>query len=81
MSNDLAVFSAPSVTGYKQAKKAIDVPGMWTPFIIAGPGIKPNNFLGNKPFTLINQYPTIMKALGVKIPGFVQGKALDVFTH
>lgn len=81
MSNDLAVFSTPSVTGYKQAIKAKDVPGMWTPFIIAGPGIKKNNFLGNTPFTLVNQYPTIMKALGVKIPGFVQGKALDVFTR
>ncbi len=81
MTNDLAVFSTPAVTGYKQAIKAIDVPGMWTPFIIAGPGIKQNNFLGNKPFTLINQYPTIMKALGVKVPAFVQGKALDIFSR
>ncbi|MCL4360438.1 alkaline phosphatase family protein [Patescibacteria group bacterium] len=79
MTSDLTVFSKPSVTGYKQAILSKDVPGMWTPFIIAGPGIKKGNFLGNKPFTLIDQYPTIMKALRVAIPGFVQGKALNVF--
>lgn len=79
MSSDLAVFSTPVVTGYKQAIKSKDVPGMWTPFIIAGPGIKKNNFLGPIPFSLIDQYPTIMKALGVASPSFVQGKALNIF--
>ncbi len=79
MSNDLVIFSTPSVTGYKQAIKAEHVSGMWTPFIIAGPGIKKNNFLGNKPFPLIDQYPTLMNALGVTIPNFVQGKSLPVF--
>ncbi len=79
MSNDLKLFSNPPVSGYKQAILAQNVPGMWTPFIIAGPGIKSNNYLGDKPFTLINQYPTIMNALKVKIPDFVQGKALPVF--
>ncbi len=79
MTSDLKVFTDTPITGYKQAIKALDVPGMWTPFIIAGPGIKENNFLGDKPFTIINQYPTIMDALKVKIPDFVQGKALPVF--
>ncbi|MDO8549937.1 MAG: alkaline phosphatase family protein, partial [Ignavibacteria bacterium] len=79
MTSDLKIFVQTEITGYKQAIKAQDVPGMWTPFIIAGPGIKAGNFMGNKPFTLIDQYPTIMKALKVKIPDFVQGKALPVF--
>lgn len=79
MTADLVPFSAPTVSGYKQAIKSIDVPGMWTPFIMAGPGIKKNNFLGDKPFSLIQQYPTIMKALGVSIPSFVQGKPLEIF--
>ena len=79
MTSDLAVFSTPLITGYKQAIKAQEVPGMWTPFIIAGPGIKTNNYLGNAPFPLVDQYPTIMKALGVPLPSFVQGKALPVF--
>ena len=81
MTADLAPFSAPLVSGYKQAIKSENVPGMWTPFIMAGPGIKKNNFLGDKPFSLIQQYPTIMKALGVKIPDFVQGKPLDIFSR
>lgn len=79
MTSDLKIFTDTLITGYKQAIKAQDVPGMWTPFVIAGPGIKENNFLGDKPFTIIDQYPTLMTALKVKIPDFVQGKALPVF--
>lgn len=79
MTNDLSVFSTPLITGYKQAIKADDVPGMWTPFIIAGPGIKRNHYLGDTPFALIDQYPTIMKALKEKVPSFVQGKPMPVF--
>ncbi|MDO8551810.1 MAG: alkaline phosphatase family protein [bacterium] len=79
MTKDLKIFTQPAVSGYKQAIKAQDVPGMWTPFIIAGPGIKEGNYLGDKPFPIIDQYPTIMKALKVQIPDFVQGKALEVF--
>ncbi len=81
MTADLAPFSQPVVSGYKQAIKSENVPGMWTPFIMAGPGIKRNNFLGDTPFSLIQQYPTIMKALGVAVPNFVQGKPLDIFTR
>lgn len=80
MSADLGYFSDPLVSGYKQAIQSQEVPGMWTPFIIAGPGVKKNNYLGDKPFPLVNQYPTIMKALKEKIPSFVEGKSLDVFT-
>ncbi len=79
MTDDGKIFTTPLVSGYKQALLAKDIPGTWTPFIIAGPGIKRNHFLGNTPFSLIDQYPTIMKALKQKIPSFVQGKALDVF--
>lgn len=79
MTKDLKVFSQPLISGYKQAIKAEDVPGMWTPFIITGPKVKKNYFLGDKPFEMIDQYPTIMTALKVKIPEFVQGKTLPVF--
>lgn len=79
MTPDLKLFSEPAVTGYKQAVEAENLPGMWTPFIIAGPGIKENNYLGDKAFSIINQYPTIMKALNLASPDFVQGKPLDVF--
>ncbi|MDP1722381.1 MAG: alkaline phosphatase family protein [Candidatus Gottesmanbacteria bacterium] len=79
MTMDLKVFTEPLISGYKQAIKSQDVPGMWTPFIMAGPGVKQNNFIGNAPFSLINQYPTIMKALGIPSPNFVQGKPLQIF--
>jgi predicted AlkP superfamily phosphohydrolase/phosphomutase len=79
MSEDLKVFSEPLSSGYKQAIDGRNVPGMWTPFVIAGPGIKKNNYLGPEPIDHIDQYPTLMKALGKTVPEFVQGKALDVF--
>ena len=47
--------------------------------MIMGLGIKKNNFLGDKPFELIDEYPTIMKALSKNLPDFVTGKVLDVF--
>lgn len=79
MTTDLKLFTEPLISGYKQAIKSQDVPGMWTPFIMAGPGVKQNNFIGDTPFSLIDQYPTIMKALGVSSPNFVQGKPLSIF--
>ena len=39
MSTDLKLFTVPLISGYKQAIKSQDVPGMWTPFIMAGPGL------------------------------------------
>ena len=81
MSKDLRIFSEPNVSGYKQAVYAEEVPGMWTPFIISGPGVKKNFYIGDKPFPLIDQYPTIMKALKVESPEFVQGKSLPIFEN
>jgi len=78
MSEDLALFKQAKEGGYKQAVDP-NLPGMWTPFMISGPGIKQHNFLGDKPISHVDQYPTIMKALGVKIPSFVEGKVLPVF--
>jgi len=79
MTKDLKIFSVPLKTGYKQAIRAETTPGMWAPFIIAGPNVKENNFLGNDPIKMIDQYPTIMTALEKKIPDFVQGKILPIF--
>ena len=78
MTADKALFSQPLKTGYKQAIDP-NVKGMWTPFIIAGPGIKEDNYLGEKPITHIDQYPTIMHALEKEIPDFVQGKQIQIF--
>lgn len=80
MSNDLALFSKSFDTGYKQAVDVNDS-RMWTPFIIIGPDIKKNNYLGDSPIDHVDQYPTIMKALGIASPAFVQGKITPVFTN
>ena len=77
MSEDGKIFSIPLVTGYKQGIIGDDYPAMWCPFMITGPGVKKNNYLGEKPLNLIDQYPTIMKLMGIALPGFVQGKQLD----
>jgi len=79
MTDDFKIFSDSQVTGYKQAIKAKEVPGMWVPFMIAGPGVKKNYYLGDEPIEMIDQYPTIMTSLKEKIPDFVQGKALPIF--
>ncbi len=79
MTQDLKIFSEPLKTGYKQAIKSEEVEGMLTPFIIAGPGINSEHFLGNKPIEHVDQYPTIMKALSKEIPNNVQGKVLEIF--
>ncbi|MFZ2206212.1 MAG: alkaline phosphatase family protein [Microgenomates group bacterium] len=80
MSEDLTLFEKAKEGGYKQAVDP-NIPGMWTPFMISGPGIKQNNFLGDKPINHIDQYPTIMKALEIKSPSFVEGKALPIFMN
>ncbi|MFH1235063.1 MAG: alkaline phosphatase family protein, partial [Candidatus Diapherotrites archaeon] len=76
MSSDLEVFSVPLETGYKQAIIPNGVKGMQTPFIIMGPGIK-KGYKIEEPISNVDQYPTIMTALGEKLPDFVQGKVVE----
>jgi len=76
MTQDLALFSTPLKTGYKQAVLADREKGMWTPFIIMGPGIK-KGYVLKEPIQHIHQYPTIMNALGKQIPEIVDGQVLD----
>ena len=71
---DLNVFTTPLYSGYKQAVDPKHK-GMWTPFVIMGPGVKKNTEL-KEPIRIIDQYPTIMKLLGVESPSFVEGKVI-----
>jgi predicted AlkP superfamily phosphohydrolase/phosphomutase len=81
MSEDLKLFSTPLETGYKQAILPDDSPGMRVPFMVMGPGVKRNYFLGDKPIDMVDQYPTLMRLLRARSPQFVQGKVLDaIFT-
>jgi predicted AlkP superfamily phosphohydrolase/phosphomutase len=82
MSQDKEIFSASLETGYKQAIISDDCPATWAPFIVMGPGVKKNYFLGNRPISIVNQYPTLMRLIGAEIPAFVQGKVLEeIFTE
>jgi len=82
MSQDKRIFSTSLETGYKQAIISDDCPAMWFPFIVMGPGVKKNYFLGNQPITIVDQYPTLMRLIDAQIPTFVQGRVLDeIFTE
>lgn len=76
MSSDLAVFKTPLKTGYKQAILPRETKAMWTPFIIMGPGVK-NNYELKRPIQMVDQYPTIMRLMGMQIPEHVEGRVLD----
>ncbi|MBF0217056.1 MAG: alkaline phosphatase family protein [Candidatus Omnitrophica bacterium] len=71
------IFEDSLITGYKQALKSDDLPAMWVPFVIMGPGVKKGNYLGDKPFEMIDQYPTLMTLIKADMPGFVQGKPVE----
>ena len=75
MSDDLAIFSEPLISGYKQAIHPDDVKGMWTPFIVMGPGVK-KGYRIEEPVRQVDQYPTLMTLLGEQVPDFVEGKPL-----
>jgi len=76
MTEDLEVFDIPLKTGYKQAIHPNEEKSMWTPFIIMGPGVK-KGYEIKEPKKHVDQYPTIMRLLGIEIPDFVEGKALE----
>lgn len=70
----LSIFVEPLTSGYKQANNPKD-PDMWTPFVIMGPGVKKGYKLEN-PISHVDQMPTFLKLLNIKIPEYVQGRVL-----
>jgi predicted AlkP superfamily phosphohydrolase/phosphomutase len=74
---DGELFVVPLITGYKQAIVPESAKGLWTPFMIAGPGVRKGHFLGVEPINLIDEYPTLVRHLGVKTATWVQGRAID----
>jgi len=70
----LGVFVKPLTSGYKQANNPKD-PDMWTPFVVMGPGVK-KGFKLEKPISHVDQMPTILTLMGIRIPSYVQGKVL-----
>ncbi len=76
MSADLEVFRDAKEGGYKQALDASKEPALWTPFIVAGPGVKKGHKLKDN-ISNADQLPTLLKLLGVPVPENMQGKVID----
>lgn len=72
---DLQVFTDSLVSGNKQAYDP-KTPGMQTPFVIMGPGVK-RGYKISHDISHVDQMPTILKLLKVNIPSYVQGKVLN----
>ncbi|PIN99896.1 hypothetical protein COT72_03605 [archaeon CG10_big_fil_rev_8_21_14_0_10_43_11] len=76
MDEKYTIFSTPLKTGYKQAIFAQEENGMWTPFIIMGKGISKNVSL-DMPIRHQDQLPTILSAMGMDIPAYMQGYVIN----
>ncbi|HNW43482.1 MAG TPA: alkaline phosphatase family protein [Elusimicrobiales bacterium] len=76
MTEGLEVFRPAVEGGYKQALVSTEVPGMWTPFLVMGPGVKKNHRIAVN-LSNIDQAPTILKILGLEKPGYMQGRSAD----
>lgn len=76
VSDDLVYFKDSLKGGYKQGILPGTEIGMWTPFVIRGPGIK-KGYEIQKPINHIDQYATLLKLLKVEAPIHKKGKVLD----
>jgi len=70
------IFIEPKAAGYKQSIEPGSTQAVWTPFVIAGPGIRAGVVLKD-PIRHIDQLPTILTAMGQPVPAHVQGRVLQ----
>ena len=73
---DHEVFTTPLKTGYKQAILPMEAQAMWTPFVVAGPGVVPGHRV-QQPIQHVDQLPTLLTLMGVPLPEHIQGQVLD----
>jgi predicted AlkP superfamily phosphohydrolase/phosphomutase len=76
VTDDLVLFKESLKGGYKQAVLPGTEQGMWTPFVIKGPGVKKGHQI-EKPINHIDQYATLLKLLKVQAPAHKKGLILD----
>ena len=72
---DRKVFADSLISGNKQSYDP-KTEGLQTPFVIMGPGVRKNYKLSDS-IDHVDQMPTILKLMGVKIPGYVQGGVIS----
>jgi len=75
VTEDRRIFTTPATSGYKQAVDAVGNPGMWTPFAVVGPGVRPGSSLP-EPISHVDQLPTLLELINVPVPDHVQGRVL-----
>ena len=73
ISEDLTIFTKPLTSGFKQTINPKKNVCIWTPFLIWGKGIKSGHQLA-QPIRHRDQLPTILKAMKIKIPKYVEGR-------
>lgn len=76
ITDDLVVFKESLKGGYKQSVLPSSEKGMWTPFIIRGPGVKKGYELA-RPINHVDQYSTLLHLLKVKMPAHNKGNVLS----
>lgn len=72
----LSVIVDSKTTGYKQSIDPKINKCMWTPFIVWGKGIKKGHKI-KEPISHIQQVPTFLQLMGMKIPEYMEGKPLN----
>ncbi|MBU2483340.1 MAG: alkaline phosphatase family protein, partial [Proteobacteria bacterium] len=75
MSAGLDVFRDSVEGGHKQALLADKNSALWTPFIVMGPGVKKGYRLKSN-ISNADQFPTLLKLLGMPVPEYMQGKVI-----
>ena len=74
MTQNLELFKKSFKGGFKQAVMS-DNPGLLTPFVIKGPGIKANYEIKDV-INHVDQFATIMKVSDMKAPAYTAGKVI-----
>lgn len=76
ITDDGVIFATPLVSGYKQAIPPDTTPGLWTPFLLTGPGIRAGHRLSS-PVHAVDQLPTILTAMQLPVPSTVTGHVVE----
>ena len=76
VSEDLKVFTKPLTSGFKQTVDPGKNTCVWTPFVMWGKGIKSNHQLA-QPIRHRDQLPTILKAMKIKVPEYIEGRVIE----
>jgi predicted AlkP superfamily phosphohydrolase/phosphomutase len=70
------IFEEPLGGGYKQAIDPLTTKGMWTPFVVMGPGVR-RGYAMTEPIRHVDQMPTILRLLNIPVPEHVEGRVME----